>query len=192
MTEPCFTSEGENKTLRTKAYDFYVHIREAWIVPYQNSTALNVTTTYDLNQNPVELHIAPFIDSSKGVAIAFGTYKNDDGETRIGENYHKAQFGLEFKKIGSNQFMFKIYNDQMACSRADFDSKVNKFSELVLHNAKNSGFENNSYNALYNFRNGTSSPFNNGLVTYSAEEQVLRVKNLGDYDFCDIESVIVN
>lgn len=32
-TNTCFTSTGESKTMRTKAYDAYVHIRESYIVP---------------------------------------------------------------------------------------------------------------------------------------------------------------
>jgi alpha-glucosidase (family GH31 glycosyl hydrolase) len=36
---------GEIKELPTKADDFYLHIREGYIVPMQNATVLNINTT---------------------------------------------------------------------------------------------------------------------------------------------------
>ena len=44
-TERCFDSKGENRTLRTKAYDAYVHIREGKIVPLQDAKKLNTIAT---------------------------------------------------------------------------------------------------------------------------------------------------
>lgn len=48
LSEPCFSSTGEYLELRSKAYDFYLHLRQGKIVPHQNATQLNINTTYDL------------------------------------------------------------------------------------------------------------------------------------------------
>lgn len=48
-SEACFTSTtGVSTSLRTKAYDFYVHLREGHIIPMQDATTLNVNTTAQL------------------------------------------------------------------------------------------------------------------------------------------------
>jgi len=60
-SEKCWDSKGETKTLRTKAYDSYVHIREGKIVPLQDAKMLNIKNTLNvklLQGEPVDLHIS--------------------------------------------------------------------------------------------------------------------------------------
>jgi len=44
----CLFSQGENYTLSSKAYDYYLHLREGYIIPYQNAKNLKIQTTSDL------------------------------------------------------------------------------------------------------------------------------------------------
>lgn len=57
--QKCFTSDGISRTLRTKAYDYYVHIKDGHIIPFQDAFALNANTTFDLAKHPVDFHINP-------------------------------------------------------------------------------------------------------------------------------------
>jgi len=81
--QACFTSVGQNMTMPSKAYNFYVHLRENSIVPMQNVTFLqelyaekSFRSTTDMQDQAVELHILP---NAEGKAI--GKLWNDDGET---------------------------------------------------------------------------------------------------------------
>jgi alpha-glucosidase (family GH31 glycosyl hydrolase) len=84
--QACFTSTGEDKTLPTKAYNYYVHLKENSIVPMQNVTflkelypAVAFTSTTDMQSQAVEFHIHPNASGN-----ATGNYYNDDGETETG------------------------------------------------------------------------------------------------------------
>jgi hypothetical protein len=68
--------------LDTKAYDFYVHLRQGYIVPMQNATLFNVMNVADLQKLPVDFHILGSTDNKLGFAwYAAGVYVNDDGVT---------------------------------------------------------------------------------------------------------------
>lgn len=67
-TEKCFVTQGETKTLRTKAYDWYLHLKEGHLIPFQDAAAYNVNNTYDLQQHPIELHISGKTDDWSGTA----------------------------------------------------------------------------------------------------------------------------
>lgn len=41
----------------SKAYDFGLHLREGYLIPYQNAKALKAMTTVDLQSQPVDFHI---------------------------------------------------------------------------------------------------------------------------------------
>ena len=63
-TNGCFyTPTGNYVQFTNKIHEFKLHIREGKIVPMQNGTHLaqnfNVSTTEDLQNYPVELHIVP-------------------------------------------------------------------------------------------------------------------------------------
>lgn len=90
-TDTCFFSAGATKTLSSKAYDAYLHLRQGYIAPMQDGPALadeerkelKVRTTKDLQQNPVDFHLLP---ECKTDCDATGRYLNDDGEVLDLEN----------------------------------------------------------------------------------------------------------
>jgi len=56
--EPCKSFEtGQNLTLDSKAYDFHLHLREGYMVPMQDSKALNISTSADLQKHAVDFHV---------------------------------------------------------------------------------------------------------------------------------------
>jgi hypothetical protein len=69
-------------TLPSRINESFVHLREGYIIPMQNASALRARTTYDLQQAPIDLHI---LGSFRVPGIpnwqAEGLYVNDDGET---------------------------------------------------------------------------------------------------------------
>merc|ERR1711957_845821 len=76
--EPCVTYEkGTSVELDSKAYDFYLHLREGYIVPMQDAKALGIMNSADLQEHPVDFHVSP--TSNVTHFIAAGRYLNDDG-----------------------------------------------------------------------------------------------------------------
>lgn len=47
-SEGCFLSTGKSYTLKTNLTDYYVHLREGYIVPLQNASLYQVDTSADL------------------------------------------------------------------------------------------------------------------------------------------------
>lgn len=78
-TAPCFdhTNGGASVTLSSYASDYYVHLRDGYIVPYQDAFAAGASTTADMQSYPVELHINPTCDADS--CVATGYVYNDDG-----------------------------------------------------------------------------------------------------------------
>lgn len=68
-------------SLASKAYDFHLHLREGYVIPMQDATAMHkagvVNTTRDLQKYGVDFHLLPSCDASK--CSAAGDYLNDDG-----------------------------------------------------------------------------------------------------------------
>lgn len=95
--------------MRSKAYDFYVHLREGHMIQFQNVTAieesnpkLQMLTTADMQQQPVEFHVLPTCNDTD--CTAAGDYLNDDGvilNLTNNRNIYSLAFG--FKKGGSPQ-----------------------------------------------------------------------------------------
>ena len=82
----CFNSStGISKILSTKAYDFYLHLREGHIVPMQNQTEYGGMNTKDMQNKPVDFLILPSLGGD-GNWTASGHYTNDDGLTLDIEN----------------------------------------------------------------------------------------------------------
>jgi hypothetical protein len=44
-TENCWTTLGESKVQKTKAYDFYLYLRSGQVLPIQDATANFINTT---------------------------------------------------------------------------------------------------------------------------------------------------
>ena len=59
-TKKCTTNSG-NTTISTsqstKADEFYLHLRDGYIVPMQDAFLLKVNTTADLQESPVDFHV---------------------------------------------------------------------------------------------------------------------------------------
>jgi len=129
-TAGCFLSTGQNMTMSTKPYEFYLHLREGSIVPMQNGTELaktmNVSSTHDLQQHPVEMHLLPLCDAT--TCTATGSYYNDDGvvfSQDTNSNMYDMTFTLD---VATSVGTMKIVHTAEATS---FDkNKVNANDEL--------------------------------------------------------------
>ena len=80
--ECLYFNQSQKYTLPSRINESYVHLREGYIVPMQDATALGVRTTVDLQNAPVDLHILGSFNVP-GVMNwqATGLYVNDDGMT---------------------------------------------------------------------------------------------------------------
>ena len=58
-SEKCFSSEGIKMKKRSKAYDFYAHLREGYIIPFQDGYTGDPKTVKDMQQKPVDFYINP-------------------------------------------------------------------------------------------------------------------------------------
>lgn len=43
--------------MSTKVYETYLHLRQGYIIPYQDTSELTLKTSADLQEMPIELHI---------------------------------------------------------------------------------------------------------------------------------------
>ena len=90
---------GRNHTtMRTKAYDKYVHLREGYMIPMQDGKDLvmnqNVTTLKELQNHPMSIHVNPTCNAS--ACSATGDYSNDDGlvfDLKNNRNWYAFSFG---------------------------------------------------------------------------------------------------
>jgi len=76
-------------------WDFYLHLRQGSIIPFQDQYAIKALATAQLQDHPTTFHILPdcWEVNTGGNCIASGRYSNDDGET--------------LNKTESNQYLFK-------------------------------------------------------------------------------------
>ncbi len=66
--------------------DYQVFLREGHIIPFQNASALNISSSEDLQRHPVDIHINPQNLSKTATTVqwrAQGQYVNDDGVAPI-------------------------------------------------------------------------------------------------------------
>lgn len=97
----CFVSTGQSAELPSKAYDFGLHLRQGFIVPFQDLQGVQYSTSADLQDRPIELHILgePVTDTKWR---AQGTYINDDGVTAdLTGNVNK--YSIVAQNIGDDQ-----------------------------------------------------------------------------------------
>lgn len=108
-SEPCVTYENSTTvTLDSKAYDYYVHLREGFIVPMQNATGLGVNTTTDLQDYPVDFHVNPACNLSY-LCLADGQFINDDGlvlNTTGSQNIYRITYDYSIEYSPSSFFMY--------------------------------------------------------------------------------------
>mmetsp|Transcript_28241 Transcript_28241/g.42748 ORF Transcript_28241/g.42748 Transcript_28241/m.42748 type:complete len:335 (-) Transcript_28241:203-1207(-) len=123
----CFTTTGETKTLSTKPYEHYAHLRDGFIVPLQDGPTLSksgkMNNTVDLQDAPVDFYVNPTI---KDTALsASGNYFNDDGLTmdpskdgnlynltltgKVGESVTLTFGEDKTKKVNKNDGLGSVY-----------------------------------------------------------------------------------
>lgn len=124
----CIYNEiGQNVTLGSQLNESFVHLREGYIIPMQNATALKVKTTVDLQNAPVDLHI---LGSFRVPGImswnADGQYLNDDGLSlnqtgnvnlyRFSAQYTQTQGESLYITVGQLMNATNYFNPQTNCS----------------------------------------------------------------------------
>lgn len=131
-------------------WDFFLHLKEGSIIPFQDNHVLQTTKTADLQMNPVDFHILPDCFSSGTVCTAEGVYFNDDGETlnTTAFNRYHISFTMDQPttlKDGTKQQLtsmwFKITNKQIGDLRTN-DGVINAndhLSGLQIYNAAATG-----------------------------------------------------
>jgi alpha-glucosidase (family GH31 glycosyl hydrolase) len=121
----------------------YAHLRERFIVPMQNATALKAMTTYDLQQAPVDLHIlGSFAVPGVMSWTAVGTYLNDDGVTTMQSgNTNQYRFNAQYSQVGGETLTLTISQTEIAANYLDKStncSAVNKadyLQSIYVYNA---------------------------------------------------------
>jgi len=150
-TAGCQTfTTGQNVTLETKAWNFYVHLLEGHIVPMQDA-ALNTSTIADLQQLPVDFHVHASCDSS--ICSASGEYLNDDGLVLELENNQNV-YALHYQHSGGSA---SLSVDLLAQATHYADSRVNRndaLGKVEIYNAKAQGLD-GSFSVTAHLKDGT-------------------------------------
>lgn len=99
-------SHGQNITLETKAWNFYVHLREGYIVPLQDTAGLKIKTLGELQRHPVDFHVHPGCSAS--VCQATGEYLNNDGLV-LDLTGNQNTYQLSYRqRVGENGFTLYV------------------------------------------------------------------------------------
>eukprot|EP00347_Sterkiella_histriomuscorum_P022543 403338093 len=77
--DPCIISTGQYIEKRSLAYDFYLNLREGYLIPFQDAYKINAQTTNDLTKNPIDLYILGSKQEATPEFSAKGEYFNDNG-----------------------------------------------------------------------------------------------------------------
>lgn len=177
-TEACVTYEqGQEVELDSKAYDFYLHLREGYIVPMQDAKALNAMTSADLQKQPVDFHVSPTANTTHFVAM--GRYLNDDGVVLNVTGYQNV-YGITYESVktdvGSTMFFERSANASMV--ESDHPEVVNandELSTIKFHNAKATmNSQNMKVSAV--FKNDTATPVPLTDATYDETLDILTFK----------------
>lgn len=155
--QSCFVSTGQNMNMPSKAYNFYVHLREGHIVPLQNVTYLktlysekNFTSTADMQQQPVELHIHTMADGTSS-----GKYYNDDGEsdTDVAGNFNLYSFSTTVTGGVITLNVATIHNT----TTAEPINANDALGQIHIYNAKARGLSGSRYyQSEITYNNGQS------------------------------------
>lgn len=131
--------------LSSRLYEFDVHIKDGSIVPLQLdllSNKSNASKTWDVLQNPVDLHINPqfgkiIVESDDGTCNATGRTLNDDV---TGEYTHWNIYNLNFSSVCKTQTEATGINLNIS-SNIDKTSSGNDFlGKIVIYNTKSDFF----------------------------------------------------
>ena len=112
--ECLYFSQSQMHTLPSRINESYVHLREGYIVPMQDATALGARTTVDLQKAPVDLHI---LGSFRVPGVmnwqAEGLYVNDDGvTTELQGNVNQYYIKATYTQTGGENLYIQV-NQQM-------------------------------------------------------------------------------
>jgi alpha-glucosidase (family GH31 glycosyl hydrolase) len=105
-TECVFSVGDEMEALPAGLKDYQLHLRDGHIIPFQNASALNITTSEDLHKHPVDLHINPRNVTKTNrtrLYTASGVYVNDDGmTTHQNGTFNKYQLSFTYTDVVNN------------------------------------------------------------------------------------------
>jgi hypothetical protein len=150
---------GATKTLSTKAYEAYVHLKEGSIVPMQNGYVLcdtyGLRTVKELKDHPIQAIVNPACVG--GVCTSKGSYYTDDGD--VLDNTGKVNsYDFSLNSADRSKLVLSVnWNMQ-----ADSKTMINKNDEMEtvrIYNANLWGF-NGSWTVQVNFKNGTTTTLN--------------------------------
>jgi hypothetical protein len=176
-TEPCATyEEGKTVELDSKAYDFYLHLREGYIVPMQDAKALGAMKSADLQAQPVDFHVSPTSNDTHHHAM--GRYLNDDG-TVLNVTGYQNVYAITYESaktdVGSTMFFERSANASEV--ESDYPEVVNANDELSMikfHNAK-ATMNNQDMKVSAVFKNATTAiPLSD--ATYDENTDILTFK----------------
>ena len=112
----------------SKAYDFFLHLREGHIIPFQNITYWEALyedvflTTGDTQNYPTSFLVHPTCNET--FCFAEGQYINDDGETTNLTERRNA-YKIRFIQDLSAPDTWELYADQTLNATAYQNSEVN-------------------------------------------------------------------
>lgn len=161
-TDRCFQSPGKYYTKRTKAYDFYLHLREGYIIPMQNATAANINTTAQLQDLPVDFHILGSLNADGQSWAASGSYYNDNGTVlNITDNYNKYTISASGSTSDPTAIRVTVqptvlannYQGDGNCSAVNMNDYL---GGLQIYNGQNLGLTNDYY-VIGRFLNNTEA-----------------------------------
>ena len=102
------------KVLPAGLKDYQVFLREGHIIPFQNASALNISSSEDLQRHPVDLHINPQNLTKTRTTVqwrAQGQYVNDDGVSPItpdlATKYNHYQISFTYTDVIVNDTDFE-------------------------------------------------------------------------------------
>lgn len=100
----CVLSIGdEMRVLPAGLKDYQLHLRDGHIIPFQNASALGISTSEDLQKYPVDFHINPKNMTTTNTTrkySASGVYVNDDGNSRPhAGTFNKYQLSFTYNDI---------------------------------------------------------------------------------------------
>ena len=134
---------GTTVTLSTLAYEFYLHLMGGTIIPMQDGKNLaltaNVSTTFDLQQQPVDIHVLPICTAAS--CVSSGWYVNDDGEVldlwpaKVQNNYI---FGYKQDLVLTPTMLTVNINHALKATDVNADAQINKndaMSSIQIYNA---------------------------------------------------------
>ena len=165
----CFNqTEGAKKTLRTKAYDINLHLREGFIVPMQNISRFadfypeeTYTSTTAIQMLPTSFHLLPKCNDT--FCSASGDFINDDG---LSINVTDAQnvYHLEYLQDLASPDSVSITFSMSANATSFQGSQVNYndiLSTVEIYNAKALGLDSaTKYTTTVEFYDGSFAKLN--------------------------------